>query len=113
MFNWLGVVTLAVLYNLWTCILRQAFREVQQSCSACWITIDVVCDLVYLLDILVQFRTGYLNQVSIIPFAIASGGMSDECFHFFVVTVVTLLFPLFYSDTQAVPTPLRPGNQGK
>ncbi|PVD31716.1 hypothetical protein C0Q70_07134 [Pomacea canaliculata] len=62
MFNWLGVVTLAVLYNLWTCILRQAFREVQQSCSACWITIDVVCDLVYLLDILVQFRTGYLNQ---------------------------------------------------
>ncbi|KAL8569138.1 hypothetical protein ACOMHN_020265 [Nucella lapillus] len=62
MFNWLGVVTAAVLYNLWTCILRQAFREVQHACHACWFTFDILVDLIYLLDILVQFRTGYLNQ---------------------------------------------------
>ena len=63
MFNWLGVVTMAVLYNLWACILRQAFREVQSSCHSCWFAFDAVVDIIYLLDILVQFRTGYLNQV--------------------------------------------------
>ncbi|XP_076452253.1 uncharacterized protein LOC143287897 [Babylonia areolata] len=62
MFNWLGVVTVAVLYNLWSCILREAFHEVQHACHACWFTCDVLVDLVYLLDVLVQFRTGYLYQ---------------------------------------------------
>ena len=66
MFNWLGVVTMAVLYNLWACILRQAFREVQSSCHSCWFAFDAVVDVVYLLDILVQFRTGYLNQVGVL-----------------------------------------------
>ncbi|XP_050407949.1 cyclic nucleotide-gated olfactory channel isoform X2 [Patella vulgata] len=62
MFWWLGVVTIAVLYNLWTCIAREAFREIQDSCPAAWFSLDALSDVIYILDILVQFRTGYLDQ---------------------------------------------------
>lgn len=62
MFYWLGVVTLAVLYNMWTCIAREAFREIQSRCNPCWFTLDALCDVIYMLDIVVQFRTGYLDQ---------------------------------------------------
>lgn len=62
MFYWLGVVTLAVLYNIWTCIARQAFIEIQQGCPPCWYTFDGLVDFIYICDILVQFRTGYLDQ---------------------------------------------------
>ncbi|KAJ8312429.1 hypothetical protein KUTeg_009802 [Tegillarca granosa] len=62
MFYWLGVLTLAVLYNLWTCIARQAFYEIHQGRLHIWISFDILCDIIYILDIVVQFRTGYLDQ---------------------------------------------------
>ena len=62
MFYWLGIVTVAVLYNLWTCIARETFREIQNGYTSVWICLDVFCDFIYILDILVQFRTGYLLQ---------------------------------------------------
>lgn len=62
MFYWLGVVTVAVLYNLWTCIARQAFHEIQEGCPPCWYAFDVFFDIIYVFDIVIQFRTGYLDQ---------------------------------------------------
>ncbi|XP_076106555.1 cyclic nucleotide-gated channel rod photoreceptor subunit alpha-like isoform X1 [Mytilus galloprovincialis] len=62
MFYWLLIVTIAVLYNLWTCIVRQAFRELQYDHKYMWITFDIVSDLIYILDIVAQLRTGYLEQ---------------------------------------------------
>lgn len=62
MFYWLGVVTVSVLYNLWTCIARQAFKEIQQGCNACWFSFDALFDFIYISDLIVQFRTGYLDQ---------------------------------------------------
>lgn len=62
MFYWLATVTLAVLYNWWTCIAREGFREIQDGWEAVWFTFDAVCDTIYVLDIVVQFRTGYLEQ---------------------------------------------------
>jgi len=61
-FYWLMVTSLAVLYNLWTCIARQAFPEIQQACQMCWVTIDIIFDLVYVFDIIIQARTGYLER---------------------------------------------------
>lgn len=61
-FYWLMMTSLAVLYNFWTCIARQAFPEIQQACNVCWISLDVIFDLVYVLDIVVQARTGYLER---------------------------------------------------
>ena len=62
MFFWLGVLTLSVMYNLWTCIAREAFPQIVHGYEFIWISTDATCDLVYLLDILVQLRTGYLEK---------------------------------------------------
>jgi hypothetical protein len=62
MFYWLLVVTIAVLYNIWTCIVRQAFRELQDDHRFMWITFDILSDVIYILDIVAQLRTGYLEQ---------------------------------------------------
>ena len=62
MFAWLCIITLAVLYNLWTCIAREAFPGVQEGYDLIWFSTDALCDLIYLLDIGVQLRTGYLER---------------------------------------------------
>ncbi|ESO11554.1 hypothetical protein HELRODRAFT_71626, partial [Helobdella robusta] len=62
LFYWLGLVTVAVLYNLWTPIAREAFPELNDACPIFWLVTDVICDLVYLCDVIVQFRTGYLEK---------------------------------------------------
>lgn len=62
MFYWLGLLTLSILYNLWTCIAREAFREIQEGNMMVWIACDIFCDSIYILDIFVQIRTGYLDK---------------------------------------------------
>ncbi|XP_060533224.1 potassium/sodium hyperpolarization-activated cyclic nucleotide-gated channel 4 isoform X3 [Cylas formicarius] len=61
-FYWLFVLTICVLYNLWTLIVRQSFPELQEMISTFWLTCDSISDLVFVLDLAVQFRTGYLEQ---------------------------------------------------
>lgn len=61
-FFWLLIVTLCVLYNLWTPIVRQALPELQSRYRTMWIILDAISDAVYLCDIVLQLRTGYLEQ---------------------------------------------------
>ncbi|XP_045503712.1 uncharacterized protein LOC123700519 isoform X2 [Colias croceus] len=61
-FYWLWLITLCVLYNLWTLIVRQSFPELQVMCHYFWVTCDGLGDLVFALDLVVQLRTGYLEQ---------------------------------------------------
>ncbi|CAH1132690.1 unnamed protein product [Ceutorhynchus assimilis] len=61
-FYWLFVLTICVLYNMWTLIVRQSFPELQEMLSTFWLTCDSLSDLVFLFDLAVQFRTGYLEQ---------------------------------------------------
>ncbi|XP_047511563.1 uncharacterized protein LOC125053968 isoform X3 [Pieris napi] len=61
-FYWLWLITLCVLYNLWTLIVRQSFPELQMMCHYFWLTCDGIGDLVFALDLVVQLRTGYLEQ---------------------------------------------------
>ncbi|GLG99236.1 Cyclic nucleotide-gated cation channel subunit A [Gryllus bimaculatus] len=61
-FYWLFVLTVCVLYNLWTLIVRQSFPELQSQASSFWLACDAFSDAVFLLDVAVQFRTGYLEQ---------------------------------------------------
>ncbi|RZC40524.1 uncharacterized protein BDFB_003925 [Asbolus verrucosus] len=61
-FYWLLVLTVCVLYNMWTLIVRQSFPELQTMVSNFWLSCDSLSDLVFLLDLLVQLRTGYLEQ---------------------------------------------------
>ncbi|OWR47807.1 cyclic-nucleotide-gated cation channel [Danaus plexippus plexippus] len=61
-FYWLWVITICVLYNLWTLIVRQSFPELQILCHYFWVTCDAIGDLAFALDLVVQLRTGYLEQ---------------------------------------------------
>ncbi len=61
-FYWLFLVSVCVLYNLWTLIVRQSFPEFQKLADPFWFSCDCITDLVFILDIAVQFRTGYLEQ---------------------------------------------------
>lgn len=61
-FFWLGCVTGAVLYNLWTSIAREAFPELVNDCFPIWISFDAFFDFIYLLDVLVQMKTGCFEK---------------------------------------------------
>ncbi|XP_022084450.1 cyclic nucleotide-gated cation channel alpha-3-like [Acanthaster planci] len=61
-YRWLAIIALAVLYNWYIIIARMSFTQLQLQYTAVWLTLDYVCDIVYILDIVVQFRTGYLEQ---------------------------------------------------
>ncbi|XP_058454820.1 uncharacterized protein LOC131432509 isoform X6 [Malaya genurostris] len=61
-FYWLMLLTISILYNLWTLIVRQSFPELQENASKFWLSCDCLTDLVFILDVVVQLRTGYLEQ---------------------------------------------------
>ncbi|XP_036232536.2 uncharacterized protein Cngl isoform X2 [Bactrocera oleae] len=61
-FYWLMILTVSVLYNLWTLIVRQSFPELQQAVPIFWFVCDTLTDVVFVFDIIVQLRTGYLEQ---------------------------------------------------
>ncbi|KAM9818510.1 cyclic nucleotide gated channel subunit alpha 1a [Syngnathus typhle] len=61
-YNWLFIVTLPVMYN-WTMIIARAcFEELQHNYILYWVLLDYTSDLIYLADMLVRTRTGYLEQ---------------------------------------------------
>ncbi|XP_076181116.1 uncharacterized protein LOC143153603 isoform X2 [Ptiloglossa arizonensis] len=61
-YYWLMLLSGCVLYNLWTLIVRQSLPELQALAPAAWLACDGFTDLVFFLDVAVQFRTGYLEQ---------------------------------------------------
>ncbi|XP_039960543.1 uncharacterized protein LOC120774809 isoform X2 [Bactrocera tryoni] len=61
-FYWLMILTVSVLYNLWALIVRQSFPELQQAVPIFWFVCDTLTDVVFVFDIVVQLRTGYLEQ---------------------------------------------------
>ncbi|XP_029163099.1 uncharacterized protein LOC114934596 isoform X2 [Nylanderia fulva] len=61
-YYWLMLLSACVLYNLWTLIVRQSLPELQALAPAVWLSCDGFTDMVFFLDVAVQFRTGYLEQ---------------------------------------------------
>ncbi|XP_023933698.1 cyclic nucleotide-gated cation channel alpha-3 [Lingula anatina] len=59
---WSSIVSLAFLYNFWVPIYRFAFAEINENNMALWFTLDYTADFIYLLDIVVHFRTGFLDE---------------------------------------------------
>ncbi|XP_061536651.1 cyclic nucleotide gated channel subunit alpha 1a [Phycodurus eques] len=61
-YNWLFIITLPVMYN-WTMIIARAcFEELQHNYILYWVLFDYSADLIYLADMAVRTRTGYLEQ---------------------------------------------------
>lgn len=61
-YRWLIVISLAVCYNIIFIIGRGVFWGLHNLNPAVWYALDYLCDLVYLLDMLANSRTGYLEQ---------------------------------------------------
>ncbi|ODM96610.1 Cyclic nucleotide-gated cation channel alpha-3 [Orchesella cincta] len=61
-YYWSMVVSLAFLYNFWVLIYRFAFQEIKRETLVLWFCLDYISDFLYLLDIGVHFRTGYLED---------------------------------------------------
>ncbi|XP_047670972.1 cyclic nucleotide-gated cation channel alpha-4 isoform X1 [Tachysurus fulvidraco] len=55
-----------IIYNWVVIILRVCFSEVDQTFQAIWYTLDYISDLVYVADIFVKFRTGFLEQGTLV-----------------------------------------------
>ncbi|NXF65670.1 CNG3 protein, partial [Ciccaba nigrolineata] len=61
-YNWLFCITMPVMYN-WTMIIARAcFEELQHDYLEIWFIIDYVSDAIYVADMFVRTRTGYLEQ---------------------------------------------------
>lgn len=57
-FYWLIVVTIYVLYNWIFIIARAAFTDLQSRSTVLWLVMDYVSDLIYVVDMVIQFKTG-------------------------------------------------------
>ncbi|XP_052537918.1 cGMP-gated cation channel alpha-1 [Tympanuchus pallidicinctus] len=61
-YNWLFCITMPVMYN-WTMIIARAcFDELQNDYLPVWFIVDYVSDIIYIADMFVRTRTGYLEQ---------------------------------------------------
>jgi hypothetical protein len=61
---WLAVISIAVLYNLLVIIARAVFWQLQDAAGlSVWLSLDYVCDAIYLADMFVQFRTGRSEKI--------------------------------------------------
>nr|XP_033814898.1 cGMP-gated cation channel alpha-1 [Geotrypetes seraphini] len=61
-YNWLFCITVPVMYN-WTMIIARAcFDDLQQDYIKTWFVFDYISDIIYIADMYVRTRTGYLEQ---------------------------------------------------
>ena len=57
-----ALVTIAMLYNIVSSVLRLTFVEFEEQHKFIIFTLDSICDIIYLSDFAVKFRTGYLDD---------------------------------------------------
>ncbi|KAH9373638.1 hypothetical protein HPB48_011386 [Haemaphysalis longicornis] len=61
-YRWLSVISAAVLYNVLVIVGRSVFWELQNAMPVAWYVFDYTCDGIYLFDMALHARTGYLEQ---------------------------------------------------
>ncbi|XP_019719907.1 cyclic nucleotide gated channel subunit alpha 2b [Hippocampus comes] len=61
-YRWLFVIAAAVLYNWFLVVARACFDRLQVANYICWLVLDYLSDMVYIMDTCVRLRTGFLEQ---------------------------------------------------
>ncbi|XP_042334079.1 cyclic nucleotide-gated olfactory channel isoform X2 [Sceloporus undulatus] len=61
-YRWLLVIAIPVLYNWSTLVARACFNELQRRYVVWWLVLDYLADSIYIADIVVRLRTGFLEQ---------------------------------------------------
>ncbi|XP_058955141.2 cyclic nucleotide-gated channel rod photoreceptor subunit alpha-like [Pocillopora verrucosa] len=59
---WLIIVTISVLYNWIFIIARTAFLDLQINTLSLWLTLDYLSDIIYIVDMVIQFKTGFMER---------------------------------------------------
>ncbi|CAM4393055.1 cyclic nucleotide-gated channel alpha-3 isoform X3 [Caretta caretta] len=61
-YRWLTIIATPVFYNWCMLVCRACFDELQTKHIILWLVLDYSSDILYILDTLVRFRTGFLEQ---------------------------------------------------
>ncbi|XP_072709354.1 cyclic nucleotide-gated channel alpha-3 [Ciconia boyciana] len=61
-YNWLTIIAAPVFYNWCMLVCRACFDELQFDHIKLWLFLDYGSDIIYVLDMFVRFRTGFLEQ---------------------------------------------------
>nr|CAH8824275.1 unnamed protein product [Trichobilharzia regenti] len=61
-YSWCGVISVVFMYHLWVIMYRFAFNEINQQTVIFWLTLDYFADLLYLIDMTISIRTGFLED---------------------------------------------------
>ncbi|KAK4022302.1 hypothetical protein OUZ56_007775 [Daphnia magna] len=61
-YKWLGIVSIAIMYNYIFIVGRTVFWDMQNLCPIVWLVLDYTCDLIYVFDMAVHAHEGYLEQ---------------------------------------------------
>lgn len=61
-YKWLLIISVAVCYNTIFIVGRGTFWHMHNICPKVWFMLDCLADLIYLIDMFINSRTGYLHQ---------------------------------------------------
>uniref|UniRef100_A0A7N4NHU6 Cyclic nucleotide gated channel subunit alpha 3 n=1 Tax=Sarcophilus harrisii TaxID=9305 RepID=A0A7N4NHU6_SARHA len=61
-YRWLTIIAIPVFYNWCMLVCRACFDELQSDYLKMWLILDYTSDVIYILDLLVRMRTGFLEQ---------------------------------------------------
>ncbi|KAK2495255.1 hypothetical protein MC885_006263 [Smutsia gigantea] len=61
-YRWLFVIAMPVLYNWCLLVARACFSDLQKGYYIVWLVLDYFSDVVYITDIFLRLRTGFLEQ---------------------------------------------------
>ncbi|XP_071496267.1 cyclic nucleotide-gated channel alpha-3-like [Diadema antillarum] len=107
--RWLFIITLAVLYNWYLIIARASFTQLQTKYSVLWFSLDYICDVIYILDICVQLRTGYLEQGMLVVDSkkLRNNYMKDRKWTFYLDMLSIIPLDLLYIQISTIYTIVR------
>ncbi|GAB5584977.1 cyclic nucleotide-gated olfactory channel [Prionailurus iriomotensis] len=61
-YRWLFVIAMLVLYNWCLLVARACFSDLQKTYYLVWLVLDYFSDVVYIADLFIRLRTGFLEQ---------------------------------------------------
>nr|XP_054759542.1 cyclic nucleotide-gated olfactory channel-like [Lytechinus pictus] len=91
-YRWMGLVAFAVAYNVWIIVLRVAFHHhlSNQANAQYFGVVDLVCDTIFVVDFLVNFRVAFLQHGLLVkdPAKLSANYRQHVRFRFDVVAMV-------------------------
>ncbi|KAJ0070424.1 hypothetical protein NL108_010493, partial [Boleophthalmus pectinirostris] len=102
---WLQIIIFPIVYNWVIIILRTCFTSIALNYLPVWLTLDYLSDLMYVADMVITVRTGFLEQGILItdPARLKKRYLSSR---FFLRDVVSLLPTDFLYFAFGIETPL-------